>query len=123
MMNNRRLIPCLFALSLLLLAWTPLHLELWDSFPDEDEVLDEAPNEVWLEFSVAPDMTRSSFSVRGEEGAVELGEIEVGDKEEVLRAPVLGEMPAGTYTVSWIAAPADDHTVRGRFDFTIEEAQ
>jgi len=54
---------------------------------------------------------------------VELGEIEVGDKEEVVRASVVGEMPAGTYTVSWIAAPTDDHTVRGRFDFTVGEAQ
>jgi methionine-rich copper-binding protein CopC len=115
-MNQRRLIPALFAVTLILGAWTTFHLDLVDSLPKEDQVLEEAPEVVWLEFSAAPDMSRSSFSIRGPEGGVELGEMEAGDEEEVIRARVVGEMPAGR-------APIDDHTVRGRFDFTIESAQ
>jgi len=122
-MTARRLIPALLCLPLVLVAWTPFHLELFGSFPDEDEVIAEAPDVVWLEFSAAPDMSRSSFSIRGEGGAVELGDMEVGEGEEFIQADVLGEMAAGTYTVSWIAAPADDHAVRGRFDFTVGEAR
>jgi methionine-rich copper-binding protein CopC len=122
-MNQRRLIPALFAVTLILGAWTTFHLDLVDSLPKEDQVLEEAPEVVWLEFSAAPDMSRSSFSIRGPEGGVELGEMEAGDEEEVIRARVVGEMPAGTYTLSWVGAPIDDHTVRGRFDFTIESAQ
>lgn len=122
-MPPRRLIPGLFVLPLILGAWTTFHLDLVDSLPKEDQVLEEAPEVVWLEFSAAPDMSRSSFSIRGPEGGVELGEMEVGDKEEVIRARVVGDMPAGAYTLSWVGAPMDDHTVRGRFEFTIEEAQ
>jgi methionine-rich copper-binding protein CopC len=122
-MNQRRLIPALFAVTLILGAWTTFHLDLVDSLPKEDQVLEEAPEVVWLEFSAVPDMSRSSFSIRGPEGGVELGEMEAGDEEEVIRARVVGEMPAGTYTLSWVGAPIDDHTVRGRFDFTIESAQ
>jgi methionine-rich copper-binding protein CopC len=122
-MTSRRLIPALLTLPLILGAWTTFHLDLVDSLPKEDQVLVEAPEVVWLEFSAAPDMSRSSFSIRGPEGSVELGQIETGDKEEVVRARVVGEMPAGDYTLSWVGAPIDDHTVRGRFDFTIEQAQ
>lgn len=102
-----------------LLGSTPFHLELNDSFPEADAVLDEAPTEIWLEFSVAPDRERSSFSVRGPGGNVELGEVAAGDEPEVLEATVIGAMPPGVYTVSWVGAPEGDHTVRGRFAFTI----
>ena len=122
-MNARRTIPALLVLSLMLVGWSTFHLEIVASVPDEDEVLQEAPEVVWLEFTAAADLARSSFSIRGPDGTVELGDIEAGDTDEVIRAAVLGEMPAGAYTVSWVGAPVDDHTVRGRFDFTIETAQ
>lgn len=122
-MTLRRSIPALLAAPLILGAWTIFHLDLVDSLPKEDQVLQEAPEVVWLEFSAAPDMSRSSFSIRGPAGGVELGEMEAGDKDEVIRARVVGDMPAGTYTLSWVGAPVDDHTVRGRFEFTIEQAQ
>lgn len=122
-MTPRRSISALLALPLILVAWTTFHLDLVDSLPKEDQVLEEAPEVVWLEFSAAPDMSRSSFSIRGPEGGVELGDIKTGEKEEVIQARVVGEMPAGTYTLSWVGAPMDDHTVRGRFEFTVEQAQ
>ena len=106
---------------LLLGAWTVFHIELVGSLPRADQVLDAAPKEVWLEFSTNPDTARSTFSIRGPAGGVELGEVvmDAEDDPTVLRAVVEGEMPPGSYNVSWVAAPMEDHAVRGRFSFTI----
>lgn len=123
MTTLRRMTLAVAGLPLLLLAATPFHLDLLDSFPDEEEVLTEAPETVWLEFSGPPDMSRSSFSVRGPDGAVSLGEIQVGEQPEVIQANVQGAMPPGTYTVAWVAAPMDDHAVRGRFEFSVESTE
>lgn len=110
-------------LALATAGWTAFHIELSSSHPQAEQTLEEAPTEVWLRFSVQPDTARSSFSIRGPEGRVELGEIVVGDEPEVLRADVVGALPAGDYTVSWVAAPMDDHAVRGRFGFTVAAAR
>ena len=106
--------------SLLLVGWTAFHVELDASYPDADSVLSEAPTEIWLQFSVIPDMERSSFSVQGPGGAVELGDFSAGEELEVIRAEVKGGMPPGDYKVSWVGAPLDDHAVQGRFGFSIE---
>ncbi|GMV05220.1 MAG: hypothetical protein AMXMBFR53_14990 [Gemmatimonadota bacterium] len=121
--------PTLRAFATLLLTttalagWTLFHLELKGSFPAADAALAEAPPEIWLEFSVAPDMARTSFSVRGPDGNVALGTVKAGDKPEVVKAAVTGPMAAGTYTLSWAGAPVDDHVVRGRFTFTVQAAR
>ncbi len=121
-MPSRRALAAVFIISTAahLVGWSPFHIELDASFPDEDQELSEAPTEVWLEFSVPVDLERSSFSVRGEEGSVDLGEISVGDSPEVIQASVDDELAPGSYTISWVAAPMDDHTVRGRFVFTVQ---
>ena len=67
-------------------------------------------------------MERTSFSVRGPAGAVALDSIAVGDEPEVVKAAVAGNMPEGRYTLSWVGAPIGDHTVRGRFSFSVGEA-
>ena len=118
----RRSLLTLLCVPLVLVAASPFHLDLIDSFPAEDEVITEAPGTFWLEFSAPPDMERSSFSVRGPDGAVALGDLVKGDKEEVVQAAVEGELAPGTYMLSWVAAPMDDHAVRGRFEFTVGEA-
>jgi copper resistance protein C len=104
----------------LIVGWTVPHIELDASFPSEDEVLDAAPAEMWLEFSVAPDMERSSFSVRGPDGRVALGDATIGEIDHMIKATVKGDMPAGKYQVSWVAAPMEDHTVRGRYSFEVK---
>jgi methionine-rich copper-binding protein CopC len=105
----------------LLGAWTLFHIELEDSFPKADQALDTAPTEIWLKFTTEPDTAESTFSVRGPEGAVALGAIMVDPEKDssVLHAAVEGAVPAGSYTVSWVAAPLGDHAVRGRFNFTV----
>ena len=121
-MKTSRSAPFLtLAAVLLLVGWIPFHLELESSYPEADAALEEAPSQIWLRFSVEPDMERTSFSVRGPQGVVELGAIATGEEARIIVAEVVGEMPAGNYTLSWIGAPMDDHTVRGRFDFAIED--
>lgn len=70
-------------------AWTPLilalflvgaygasfHMELIESLPGENVTLASAPEEVWLKFNEPPDVSRTSFSIRGPEGSVELDSI------------------------------------------------
>ena len=111
------------ALPLLLGAWTLFHIDLRDSYPKADQALEESPQEIWLEFSVQPDTSQSTFSIRGPAGGVDLGEIRWSSDEDptFLRASVEGEMPAGAYIISWLAAPMDDHGGRGRINFTIAE--
>lgn len=108
------------ALPTLVAAWSgALHLELVDSYPEAEQVLEESPAEIWLRFSVQPDMEQTSFSVRGPDGAVELGEIVTGDSPEVIEAPVAAPLATGEYTLSWVGAPVDDHPVRGRYTFQV----
>jgi len=109
--------------TVLLGARTLVHLEVKASFPGADAILEEPPGEIWLEFTAVPDAARSSFSVRGPAGHVALDSIRAGAKPEVLTAAVIGPMPAGTYTVSWVGAPLGDHTVRGRFAFRVGEGR
>ena len=121
-MKNPRAIAGLLTLagSVLLVGWTAFHLELAASFPEADQSLAEAPTEIWLQFTVAADMAKSGFSVEGPDGNVELGEITEGESPEVIRAEVVGAMPAGSYTLSWVGAPLDDHAVRGRLNFSVD---
>ena len=108
------------AASLLFVGWTAFHVELDASYPEADAVLSEAPTEIWLQFSVITDMERSSFSVQGPGGKVELGDISAGEEPEMIKAEVKGEMPPGDYRVAWVGAPLEDHAVQGRFNFSIE---
>lgn len=120
-MKLRRALAGGFALivALGLIGWKAFHLELTDSFPKADEVLKTSPAEVWLEFSVVPDLARTSFSVRGPAGKVDLAPIAAGSSPKTLKAKVNAPLGNGEYTVSWVGAPLDDHTVRGRFSFTV----
>lgn len=110
---------CAVLLPVLVGASVDMHLDLVHSFPQADTVLTEAPAEIWLEFSAVPDMEQTSFSVRGPDGTVELGDIAKGASAETIRAEVADAMGDGEYTLSWVGAPMNDHPVRGRYTFTI----
>lgn len=120
-MRMPRALAALFTLAsvTVLVGWSPFHIELNASFPEADQEMSESPAEMWLEFSVPTDLERSSFSVRGPEGSVDLGEVSIGDSPSILRADVMAALAPGKYTVSWVAAPMDDHAVRGRYAFTV----
>ena len=94
------------------------HIDLTDSRPEADEVLSAAPSEIWLRFSVPPDLEQSGIALMGTSGMVELEELALVDSVSI-SAKVVGAMVPGDYIVSWRAAPHDDHGSRGRFEFTI----
>lgn len=120
-MKHTRIIATTLALALPLLAAATgaFHLDLVDSHPKADQVVETSPAEIWLKFSVEPDMEQTSFSIRGPAGTVELGEIVKGDSPEIIKAPVTASLAPGSYTLSWVGAPMDDHPVRGRYSFEV----
>ena len=56
------------------------------------------------------------------DGSVKLGAAAGAEDPKVLVVPILDPLGPGTYTVSWTAAPLEDHGVRGRFRFTVAAA-
>ncbi len=108
------------AIALSLVAATPaLHIELVKSTPSADAVLDAAPAELVLTFSAELDYARSAVTLRGPNGSVKLSDRVTTEDPKALKVAVEGAMPAGRYTVSWTAAPLDDHGGRGRFAFQV----
>ncbi len=124
-MQTRIPVSALAALAIpfLLTAATSFHIEVTASFPEADQELEASPDQIWIQFSVVPDMEQTSFSVRGANGRVALGEIRVGDAPEIITAEVSSPLAAGEYTLSWVGAAADDHPERGRFAFTVGETR
>jgi methionine-rich copper-binding protein CopC len=112
----------LIAVSLSLLGAGYWHLTLVDSRPREDAVVTESPTEIWLRFNQQPDVEQSGISIRGPGGAVKLEKVRLADSLS-LSAKVLDSLEPGDYTVSWLAAPHDDHGIRGRYKFTVESSR
>lgn len=110
---------------LVLVAWTVFHIELRESLPQAGQVLAEAPEEIWLKFSVPPETALSTFSERDPEGGVQLDNTRwcPDDDPTVLRARVEGEMPPGDYLISWAVSPVNDNGGRGRIGFSITEGR
>jgi len=95
------------------------HLDLVDSRPKADQVVTESPTEIWLRFNQAPDLAQSGISLMGPGGAERLEDVALADSVS-LSSKVVDALEPGEYTVSWRAAPHDDHAVRGRYRFTVE---
>ena len=112
----------LIATSCLLIGAAYWHIDLTDSRPQEDEILNVAPSEIWLRFSVPPDLEQTGIALLGTSGMVELEDVALVDSVSI-SAKVVGAMAAGEYIVSWRAAPHDDHGTRGRFEFKVESSR
>ncbi len=113
--------PFIIALGVVASGWISprsRHIELTDSFPKADAVVDSVPV-IQLWFNVPPELEQSGVGLRGPDGTMRLGKIERGDDSVAFKATVLSELSEGRYTVSWLAAPYEDHGVRGRFRFTV----
>jgi methionine-rich copper-binding protein CopC len=98
------------------------HLKLKASFPAADTTLAQAPKQVELWFSEAPEMPVSKIGLAADGGAeVAVGELARGKdaNSPSLVVPVTGKMSAGKYTVTWRAGSKDGHPVNGTYSFTL----
>jgi putative copper export protein/methionine-rich copper-binding protein CopC len=116
-----------------LLAWLWLlasgpavgaHALLRDSDPADGASLDRAPRQVLLTFTERPEPQLSTVHVLDTAGR----QVEAAKAAPVAGQPLqlvvpLGELPDGTYTVSWRVLSADDgHVTAGSFAFGVGEA-
>jgi len=102
-------------------ATAPLHLTLVDSSPRADAVLSTPPREIVLKFNEPLDTVRRAIALRGPAGAVGLGPVRAGGEGKSMSAAIQDSLPAGAYTISWLAAgAAPGHApIRGRQQFTV----
>ena len=113
----------LLAAPLLLLGFAQKHLELLSSTPKKDQTVASAPIDIALIFSESVDSARTSVSLQGPAGAVELAPIRLQDEALVVLAKVVGGAPAGTYTVSWTAAAPETDPIKGTFRYTVRQGR
>jgi methionine-rich copper-binding protein CopC len=105
----------------LLLASGPRHLELLSSTPKKDQTVASAPIDIALVFSESVDSARTSVSLQGPSGAVEVAPIRLQDEALVVLVKVVGPASAGSYTVSWTAAAPEMDAIKGTFRYTVRQ--
>ncbi len=119
---ENRLLVVVFALAVLstLGAASPAvpHLKLDRSSPASGADLTEAPAEIRLFFSEAPEVAVSRIALSWAEGEIDLGEIEAGP-ENSIAAKIQEQLVPGSYTVAWRTSSGDGHPIRGTFDFRV----
>ncbi|MFN2315407.1 MAG: copper resistance protein CopC [Gemmatimonadales bacterium] len=98
------------------------HLTLVDSSPKKDAVLTTATTEIVLTFNEGLDPARRAISLRGPSGAVTMGPVRSVPDTLAFAASITGPMPAGVYTVSWLAGAPAHASIRGRYTFTVKPA-
>jgi copper transport protein len=98
------------------------HAKLLRSEPKAGSKLPQPPKAVELWFSEELQPGFNAIEVKDAQGnRFDRGEVtlaEGGKKAQV----ELQELPAGAYTVEWKALSSDEHTLRGKFAFTVEAA-
>jgi copper resistance protein C len=95
------------------------HLELLSSDPQKDQSIARPPIDIALVFSESVDSARTTVTLDGPSGKVELGPVRLQDEALVVLAKVTGRVGAGIYTVSWVAAAPEMDPVKGSFRFTV----
>ncbi len=93
------------------------HAELLGVTPADGAVVATTPAQVVLQFSEAVSLTGGSARVLDQNAAVVSGDARVDGNNVVI--PVGGELPDGTYTVTWVAISEDSHPVSGATVFSI----
>ncbi len=97
------------------------HMPVRETAPEDGAVLSEAPQQIRIWFTQAPDPVISRLTLEGPGGAVAIGDTEVRDDRSLLAA-LPSKLETGTYTVRWRTAGDDGHTQRGDFAFTVRAA-
>jgi len=116
-----RIFVCL-VLTLTLSSVAFAHAKLARSRPKANETLSTTPRVVELWFSEPLESGLNTIEITDSSGK-RVDKNEVTLAEENKKALVtLGELPSGKYTVRWKALSADQHTMRGKFSFTVSES-
>lgn len=110
-------------LVVMLLALSPpavlAHAKLIRSQPKANARLEEAPKLIELWFSEELEPNFSTIEVTDAEGKrIALGEVTLSEGGKKVSAP-FGDLSPGVYTVAWKALSKDEHTIRGKFTFTL----
>jgi copper transport protein len=96
------------------------HGGLKSSVPASGATLSAAPTGIRLVFTEAVELAFTRVYLRGPTGAVQLGPPTfTGTDRRTVVNPIVARLSAGQYTVTWQAAGADGHPVRGSFTFAI----
>jgi copper transport protein len=93
------------------------HAELLGVTPADGEVVQDTPAQVVLRFSEPVSLTGGSARVLDQDATVVSGGPSVEGDDVVI--PLGGELPDGTYTVTWVAISEDSHPVSGATVFSI----
>ena len=95
------------------------HLHLTKSFPAADQILQQPPDTVRLWFSEEPELALAAVGLEGPGGKVDMGKPEPTSDPKSFKAMLIGQLEAGSYRITWRAAGADGHAIRGRYDFEL----
>ena len=118
--RSRRLLGGALALvSIAGLAGFTLHMRLVKSFPAKDQVVHQAPAEIQLWFSQAPELALTKVRLVGPEDATaKVAKAVATDDDKSVKLAIVDSLPEGTYSVTWQTASPDGHKVRGEYAFT-----
>ena len=96
------------------------HAKLLRSEPKPKSILPQPPKVVELWFSEEPEASFNTIEVKDAQGnRFDRGEVTLAEGGKKAQAE-LQDLPAGAYTVEWKALSSDEHTLRGKFAFTVE---
>lgn len=99
------------------------HANMASSQPAGGAALEEAPDQVRINFTEPVDPSLTSIEVSGPAGAHQSGSPELVPGEDASATVELEPLDAGTYTVSWrTVSRVDGHTSAGGFAFGVGEA-
>ncbi|HEX7318620.1 MAG TPA: copper resistance protein CopC [Pyrinomonadaceae bacterium] len=96
------------------------HAKLLRSEPKAKSSLPRPPQAVELWFSEELEAGFNTIEVKDAQGIrFDRGEVTLAEGGKRARVE-LRDLPAGAYTVEWKALSSDEHTLRGKFTFTVE---
>ncbi|HUS41833.1 MAG TPA: copper resistance protein CopC [Ilumatobacteraceae bacterium] len=96
------------------------HAELLSSFPANQQLLDDPPSEIALQFTEAVDPIEPGIRLLDADGdEVEIGAVDQSAGSDRMRSSIPTTLGDGTYVVAWQGVSADSHRVRGSFTFSV----
>ncbi|MED3794724.1 copper resistance protein CopC, partial [Niallia alba] len=99
------------------------HAYITNSNPSENEILEESPEKVYIEFNEKIQTGFTILNVLNTSGErVDQKNIVINpDTEKSIEVDLKPELPNDIYTVKWRVVSADGHSVSGMIPFSIGE--